>query len=145
MYPENPRRNTSNRRLYEHEIWYISDTARIRTRNLSQVRAHSTRPQLSTCSLRIWVYYLRIISDIRSKPLLYTSFPCWYRQKASFAGQWEPATLTLRREPASSVTPTSRLMKRPILWTWRRRMKRDGYDVYAWQSKDPESQWCLYL
>ena len=34
MYPENPRSDPSNRRLYEHGIWYISDTARNRNHNL---------------------------------------------------------------------------------------------------------------
>ena len=32
--PREPQRNQSNYRLYEHGIWYISDTARYRTRNL---------------------------------------------------------------------------------------------------------------
>ena len=32
--PREPRRDPSNRRLYEHGIWYISDTARNRTHNL---------------------------------------------------------------------------------------------------------------
>ena len=33
-----------------------------------------------------------------------TSFPCWYRQKADFAGPWEPATHTLQWELTSPVT-----------------------------------------
>ena len=32
--PREPWRDPSNRRLYEHGIWYIFDTARNRTRNL---------------------------------------------------------------------------------------------------------------
>ena len=32
--PREPRRDPSNRRLYEHGIWYISNTARNRTHNL---------------------------------------------------------------------------------------------------------------
>ena len=44
----------------------------------------------------------------------FTSFLCRYLQKAGFAGPWEPATLTRRREPALLATLTRRLMKRPI-------------------------------
>ena len=48
---------------------------------------------------------------LHSKYMLYeTSFPSRYRQKAGFAGLWEPATLTRRREPASRVMRTRRLM-----------------------------------
>ena len=41
------------------------------------------------------------------------SFPCRYQQKADFAGPLEPATLTRRREKATPVTRTRRLMKQP--------------------------------
>ena len=34
MYSGEPRRDPSNRRLYEHGIWYLFDTARNPTRNL---------------------------------------------------------------------------------------------------------------
>ena len=34
VYPRKPRRDPSNRRLYEHGVGYISDTARNRTHNL---------------------------------------------------------------------------------------------------------------
>ena len=44
----------------------------------------------------------------------FTSFPCRYRQKAGFAGPWEPATFVRRQEPTSSVMRTHRLMKRLI-------------------------------
>ena len=43
----------------------------------------------------------------------YSSFPCRYRQNTGFAGLWEWATLTRRREPSSPVTRTHRLMKQP--------------------------------
>ena len=44
--PRVPRRDPSKCRLYEHGIWYLSDTARNRTRNLfPQMCADSTRPQ----------------------------------------------------------------------------------------------------
>ena len=56
-----------------------------------------------------------------------TSFPCRYRQKAGFAGPWEPATLTRHREPASLVTRTRRVMKRPTAQHGGARIKRDGY------------------
>ena len=38
--------------------------------------------------------------------IISTSFPCRYRQKAGFAGPWEPATFTRWREPAS-YTPAN--------------------------------------
>ena len=53
----------------------------------------------------------------------YTSFPCRYRQNTGFAGPWEWATLTRRREPSSPVTRTHRLMKQPTAQHGGARMK----------------------
>ena len=53
----------------------------------------------------------------------YTSFPCRYRQNTGFAGSWEWATLTRRREPSSPVTRTHRLMKQPTAQHGGTRMK----------------------
>ena len=71
-----------------------------------------------------------------------TSFPCRYRQKAGFVGPCELATLTRRLEPASPATLTRRLMKRPTIQHGGARKERFRY---AWQSKDNQSQWCLYF
>ena len=72
---------------------------------------NSGRPtvnNLGVCSVELYFY------------ILITRFLCRYRQKAGFASQWEPATLTRWREPASSVIDTRRLMKGiQYLWKWR--------------------------
>ena len=55
------------------------------------------------------------------------------RKKAGFAGPVEQATLTLRREPASPVTSTRRLMKRTTVTTRRRSYEacsRSGVYIY---------------
>ena len=57
----------------------------------------------------MWIFC--IINAIHH--IQYTSLPCRYRQNTGFAGPWEWATLTRRREPSSPVTRTHRLMKQP--------------------------------
>ena len=53
----------------------------------------------------------------------YTSFPCRYRQNTGFAGPWEWATLTRRREPSLPVTRTHQLMKQSTAQHGGARMK----------------------
>ena len=77
-------------------------------------------------------HILLLFSAITFLLLCFTSFPCRYRQKAGFAGPWEPATFTRRRESTSSVTPTHRLMngRFSIFEQGGARIQRDGDDAY---------------
>ena len=67
----------------------------------------------------------RDMVHLHTKPQFYkTRIPCRFRQKAGFAGPWERATLTRRREPANANTPANETAKMAAPAA---RMKRDRY------------------